>query len=225
MNRAKKDTAVRFPDFQTAFLELMGNMTIKEFADKLGMSRATVGFYAAGQRIPDALGLKTIAEKCGVSSDWLLGLAKAKGTDEEIKMACAHTGLTEKSVSFLHKCHISEHSELSETLVAIIDEMLTFEASRYDLNYALAYALNAAKHCNAIDGSDGRELLLPDDHYFEIEGVESYDIDEIERKTGYLVYPPDEAVRYYADMAKEDFANIVRRVVINQCLIVAKTNN
>ncbi len=64
MSRAKKDTPTRFPAFHGAFVELMGDMTIQQFADKLGMSRATVGFYAAGQRIPDALGVKIIAEKC-----------------------------------------------------------------------------------------------------------------------------------------------------------------
>lgn len=84
MNRAKKAEPARFPEFQAAFVELMGDMTIKEFADKLGMSRATVGFYTAGQRIPDALGVRAIAEKCGVSADWLLGLSDFH-TKEEYK--------------------------------------------------------------------------------------------------------------------------------------------
>ena len=78
MSRAKKEEAPRFPEFRAAFLDLMGDMTLQEFADKLGMSRATVGFYAAGKRIPDALGVKTIAEKCNVSTDWLLGLSDYK---------------------------------------------------------------------------------------------------------------------------------------------------
>ena len=51
MNRAKKDAPPRFPEFREAFLELMGDMTLEQFAKKLGMSRATVGFYAAGQTI------------------------------------------------------------------------------------------------------------------------------------------------------------------------------
>lgn len=98
MGRAKKDAPVRFPEFQAAFNELMGDMTIKEFADKLGMSRATVGFYSAGQRIPDALGIKTIAEKCGVSADWLLGLSKEKTTDVDIKLICNKIGLRQKVI-------------------------------------------------------------------------------------------------------------------------------
>ena len=73
MSRAKKAAPPRFPAFRDAFVELMGDMTIKDFAEKLGMSRATVGFYCNGDRIPDALGIKTIAEKCGVSARWPVG--------------------------------------------------------------------------------------------------------------------------------------------------------
>lgn len=98
MGRAKKTAPARFPAFQAAFVELMGDMTIQEFADKLGMSRATVGFYSAGQRIPDALGIKTIAEKCGVSADWLLGLSSNKTTDADLKGVCTYTGLSENAI-------------------------------------------------------------------------------------------------------------------------------
>ena len=102
MSRAKKDTPPRFPEFRAAFLELMGDMTLDQFSKKLEMSRATVGFYAAGQRIPDALGLKKIAKKCNVSADWLLGLSDVKSVDMDIRVACQSTGLTEKTVKLLH---------------------------------------------------------------------------------------------------------------------------
>lgn len=103
MNRAKKAEPARFPEFQAAFVELMGDMTIKEFADKLGMSRATVGFYSAGQRIPDALGIKAIAEKCGVSADWLLGLTNFKTKNADVRAMCEFTGLKDKAIYRLHE--------------------------------------------------------------------------------------------------------------------------
>lgn len=101
MNRAKKDAPPRFPEFREAFLELMGDMTLEQFAKKLGMSRATVGFYAAGQRIPDALGLKKIAEKCNVSADWLLGLTNIQTNDTDLRNVCEYTGLSEETISEL----------------------------------------------------------------------------------------------------------------------------
>lgn len=65
----------RLPVFTKRFRELQGERSNKEFADFLGMSRQTVGFYCNGDRIPDAIGIKVIAEKCGVSADYLLGLS------------------------------------------------------------------------------------------------------------------------------------------------------
>ena len=65
----------RFPIFRERFRELQGNMSNTEFAEFLDISRQTVGFYCNGERIPDALGLKKIAEKCNVSADWLIGLS------------------------------------------------------------------------------------------------------------------------------------------------------
>lgn len=101
MNREKKSLSERFPAFRKAFQELMGDMTLQEFADKLGMSRATVGFYSAGQRIPDALGVKTIAEKCNVSADWLLGLSDVKTANSDVQQVCKMTGLSEGIVKYL----------------------------------------------------------------------------------------------------------------------------
>lgn len=105
MSRAKKDTPPRFPAFRDAFLKLMGDMTLEQFAKKLDMSRATVGFYAAGKRIPDALGLKKIAEKCGVSADWLLGITKIRSQDIGTRQICEKIGLEEEVVVKLQEIY------------------------------------------------------------------------------------------------------------------------
>ena len=76
-------------------------MSNTEFAEFLDISRQTVGFYCNGERIPDALGLKKIAEKCNVSADWLIGLSDIKSIDQDVKVACEYTGLTEEAVETL----------------------------------------------------------------------------------------------------------------------------
>ena len=91
----------RFPIFRERFRELQGNMSNTEFAEFLDISRQTVGFYCNGERIPDALGLKKIAEKCNVSADWLIGLSDIKSIDQDVKVACEYTGLTEEAVETL----------------------------------------------------------------------------------------------------------------------------
>lgn len=92
----------RFPDFRARLRELQGDRSNVEFAAFLGMSRQTIGFYLNGDRIPDILALRQIAERCNVSSDWLLGLSDVKGTDSTLRQVCQYTGLNAQSVQFLH---------------------------------------------------------------------------------------------------------------------------
>ena len=64
----------RLPIFTERFRELQGEQSNTEFAEFLGISRQTVGFYWNGDRVPDAITIIKIAKKCEVSADWLLGL-------------------------------------------------------------------------------------------------------------------------------------------------------
>lgn len=93
----------RLPEFQERFKELRGEMTQGQFAEKLGISRPTVGLYESGARIPDAEVLRDIAEKCNVSADYLLGLTDLQSIDPDYRAACKYTGLTEQAVYCLHK--------------------------------------------------------------------------------------------------------------------------
>lgn len=92
----------RFPDFRARLRELQGDRSNVEFAAFLGMSRQTIGFYLNGDRIPDILALRQIAERCNVSSDWLLGLSDVKDPDGTLQQVCRYTGLNAQSVQFLH---------------------------------------------------------------------------------------------------------------------------
>lgn len=88
----------RFPTFQENFRKLQGERSNTEFAKFLGMSRQTVGFYCNGDRVPDALVIRDIAEKCGVSADWLLGLSKFEQLNGEERQICDYLGLSEEAV-------------------------------------------------------------------------------------------------------------------------------
>ena len=88
----------RFPVFRERFNTLLQGRSVTEFADFLGMSRQTIGFYLNGDRIPDALVLKDIAEKCEVSADWLLGMSEFPRRDLA-EMTAEDMGLTQEAAS------------------------------------------------------------------------------------------------------------------------------
>lgn len=74
----------RFPIFRERLNILLGDMSTTDFADKVDVSRQTMGFYLNGERIPDSLTLERICKVCNVTSDWLLGL-----TDDQKPKPCA----------------------------------------------------------------------------------------------------------------------------------------
>ena len=97
-----------------------------EFATFLAMSRQTIGFYLNGDRIPDALTLKNIADKCHVSADWLLGKTDIKTDNKVVSDICKYTGLSEDSVEKLHG-KLKNDSALN----VIHDFVNSFLSSRY----------------------------------------------------------------------------------------------
>lgn len=125
----------RFPIFKERFIELRGNKSNTEFAEFLGMSRQTVGFYINGERIPDILGLRQIAEKCNVSADWLIGLSKVKSVEPEVKNICNYTGLSQITVERLH----IRNDDFIKVAAPLIDEIMDWSILPYR-EYALRSA-------------------------------------------------------------------------------------
>ncbi len=96
----------RLPVFTQRFIELRGEQTQAQFAAMLGFSRPTVALYESGDRIPDSVALKVIAEKCNVSADYLLGLTDIRTSNQDIRYICEYTGLTAEAVDELHTVSI-----------------------------------------------------------------------------------------------------------------------
>lgn len=96
---------IRFPDLTERLLKLRPeDMSQEQFSKHLGISRAALSNYETGKRIPDALMLKTIAEKTGVSADILLGISQGKLSARDRKiLACEYTGLSAEAVEKLHE--------------------------------------------------------------------------------------------------------------------------
>ena len=72
-------------NFQNVFkkLRLASNLTQLEAAEKLGISRSTIGMYETGAREPDYVTLEAIADFFNVDIDYLLGRSEKTGTVSE----------------------------------------------------------------------------------------------------------------------------------------------
>lgn len=99
--KKRKKPDGRFPVFQERLQEVVGRRSVTEFAKELQISRQTLGFYLNGDRIPDALTLANICERCGISADWLLGLSETKSSNFSIRAVCKATQLSESAVAAL----------------------------------------------------------------------------------------------------------------------------
>lgn len=86
-------------EFKQRFNKLRDDMTQAQFAEFLGISRPTVGFYENGDRIPDAVTLKKIVSKCGVTADYLLG--ETDTPNREYVNIADETGLTDDAITHL----------------------------------------------------------------------------------------------------------------------------
>ena len=158
----------RFPIFAERFNQLRGESSIIEFAELLGMSRQTVGFYLNGTRIPDALTLRQISEKCSVSADWLLGLSDVREQDAEIRQICNYTGLSEAAVLRLH-----EYTEIfSKHITNIVADLINKLCCSTSISYFRRYAWRSAISFVAAEKAKKNR---PDDYSYHDEMIKIND--------------------------------------------------
>lgn len=145
------EAGCRFPIFRDRFRELQGSKSNTEFADFLGMSRQTVGFYCNGDRIPDVLGLRTIAVKCGVSADWLLGLTNLTAKDFNTRKVSEITGISDEIIDELivfckqgNSAYLQAFNEFMQPyfLEVLLQSLCEVYISRNDLKALIDIAYN-----------------------------------------------------------------------------------
>lgn len=110
------------------------NENQQEFAQFLGLSRATIGFYENGDRLPDAETLVTIAQRCAVTSDWLIGLSEMESIeDEKVNNAL---GLSQSSIKLLRK--LKERSNPESFKLALNDVKFKYPIPELEADGTLA---------------------------------------------------------------------------------------
>ena len=95
-------------------------LSVKDFADKVGISRQTMDFYLNGKRSPSAESLIKISNAFSVSTDWLLAITDVRSQSVEIQSAVAALGISEAAAIL-----IKEQDEMGKES---INYLLEFDA-------------------------------------------------------------------------------------------------
>ena len=82
-------------------IRFLHHSTQKEFAEMLGIKKSYLSMIELGERIPDAIVIRQIADRLGCTTDFLLG--KEEAPSHDASFACEWTGLSSGSVEILHK--------------------------------------------------------------------------------------------------------------------------
>lgn len=130
---------MRLPVFAERFKWLRGKMSQADFAIFLQISRVTVGFYENGDRIPDAVILKQIAEKCHVSADYLLGIKDQCATPTELEAEVlqlredlAHERRLRQHATTTSNKHFNEYVAVRRQKESLEREVIRLKARMYD---------------------------------------------------------------------------------------------
>ena len=161
----------KMPCFRERLNKLLieSNKTIVAFADFLGTSRQSLGYYLNGQRIPDALMIRQICERCNVSADWLLGLSDVKSPDANIKAICEYTGLSEKAIEYLHEVRTEKlyagtglETEAKTAINTVLDTIFSCQPEYINALAIVidAYFLNRLVYPNTLDSSNEDNLFF-----------------------------------------------------------------
>lgn len=168
--------AKRLPVFSQRLLELQGEMNQAKFAEVLGISRTSVCLYESGTRIPDALILRKIAQKCHVSADWLLGLSDVKSTDTDMQRVCGYTGLSEMAVYSLQADRFQASSDVCPS--DVVDCLLSDYGFEDDVMRDINMAVNSLAHWYALynpDSKAGKSIENAKKHgYTLLDGFDAY---------------------------------------------------
>ena len=75
--------------------------TIEQFADMVGISKSTLGYYENDKRMPDIEILTRIADTLNVNADYLIGRTNTTAQKGKMKTVCEFTGLSDCAVEYL----------------------------------------------------------------------------------------------------------------------------
>lgn len=185
----------RFPILRERLNLLMRDMGLNttDFANRVGITRQTMGFYLNGDRIPDSLTIAQICKNCEVSANWLLGLTETRSPNTGLEAIVQYTGLSEANVNCLHQVLTSQEDgpffNPEKAKLQLVNDFITFsqDFDIYIRFFQLLKLRDSFKNAEARNGGDIEQLIA--------EGNAA--------KWGYAVLPVNESIKHYASQLSQ----------------------
>ena len=97
--------------------------TIEQFADMVGISKSTLGYYENDKRMPDIKILARIADTLNVNADYLIGRTNTTALKGKMKTVCEFTGLSDCAVEYLSELVQNKDYEKLSVINHLFDEL------------------------------------------------------------------------------------------------------
>ena len=96
-----KNTCIEVFGKRLKELRKANGYTIEQFAEAVGISKSTVGYYENNNRMPDIEILLRITNVLNVSADYLIGKTNTTAMCGKMKTVCDFTGLSDTAADYL----------------------------------------------------------------------------------------------------------------------------
>ena len=118
-----KNTCVEVFGKRLKELRKANGYTIEQFADMVGISKSTLGYYENDKRMPDIEILARIADTLNVNADYLIGRTNTTALKGKLKTVCEFTGLSDCAVEYLSELVKNKDYEKLSVINHLFDEL------------------------------------------------------------------------------------------------------
>ena len=118
-----KNTCVEVFGKRLKELRKANGYTIEQFADMVGISKSTLGYYENDKRMPDIEILSRIADTLNVNADYLIGRTNTTALKGKMKTVCEFTGLSDNAAEYLAQLVKDKDYEKLSIINHLFDEL------------------------------------------------------------------------------------------------------
>ena len=118
-----KNTCVEVFGKRLKELRKANGYTIERFADMVGISKSTLGYYENDKRMPDIEILSRIADTLNVNADYLIGRTNTTARKGKMKTVCEFTGLSDNAAEYLAQLVKDKDYEKLSIINHLFDEL------------------------------------------------------------------------------------------------------